>query len=607
MGGGPSSSAEGKAILNSAEVKHLVADLGLRAADARYFFNLFSDLDADKGGSISLDEFYQFFGIVDRTAFADRAFSVLDEDQSGELDYHEFLAGIWSLCSSSDGDLCNFLFSLFDEDGSHTLDDAEVESALRMLHNQDPLPDQVRVAFDDLVRCQRLNQKEKKKKSDSKKKKMKRKKEKTRGNGDNSDGNMLQLQDIDSDDDTDNENDDDATSDNPRGSIRSGDVDVDALRAITTTAADLDEVEVTLEDFIMFNGKHPILLEPAVALRDMLRRQIRGRKYWARLEKARAAAFGPTADLDEILFSKKRSKAAAEAEEREAQAKRRKDNIKKLKKIRKQRKEEAYQARVKDKWENAMPEETEHREAHKALERAREILEEAEEEGASKEECVRLRRRLQQAQIDMEEARDALYATWEKQMANEMAKCDKFVEQRVRKKLLTRKAKKRIAKDAKMMRWVFNLLPQVDKVFEGFNKISLKDCREKVIEEHILAAVKEERKNVKKKYKRIRKDEERFVRDEVLTDPWAEGPWDEEETDSEESEQESVFLGDEDWELHVSVDGCHFVSVDIRQWHEITGVVPPRILHAAGIHVQKQRRVGPMLPSLSASGEGGLL
>ena len=41
-----------------------------------------------EGGSISLDEFYKFTKI-ERTAFADRAFGILDEDQSGELDFHE--------------------------------------------------------------------------------------------------------------------------------------------------------------------------------------------------------------------------------------------------------------------------------------------------------------------------------------------------------------------------------------------------------------------------------------------------------------------------------------------------------------------------------------
>ena len=69
-------------------------------------------------GTISLKEFYAHFGI-EKTAFADRAFAVLDEDASGELDYHEFLAGVWSMCSSSKRDLVSFLFSLFDEDKSN--------------------------------------------------------------------------------------------------------------------------------------------------------------------------------------------------------------------------------------------------------------------------------------------------------------------------------------------------------------------------------------------------------------------------------------------------------------------------------------------------------
>ena len=248
---------------------------------------------------------------------------MLDEDNSGELDYHEFLAGIWSLCSSSDDDLCNFLFSLFDEDGSHTLDDAEVESALRMLHNTDPLPDNVREAFDDLVRCQRLHHKAKQKRSNAVR-------ERGRETGKNSTKNsMLQLEDIEDE------------------------IDPDGIAAETAEASsvDLSEVEITLKDFIEFNGKYPILLRPAIDLRNLLRRQVRGQKYWRRLQKARLEAFGPAADLDDILFSKKRAKAAAEAEERAARKKQRKENIKKLKEIKKRKKEEAYQARVKDKWE----------------------------------------------------------------------------------------------------------------------------------------------------------------------------------------------------------------------------------------------------------------
>jgi len=50
-------------------------------------------------------------------------------------------------------------------------------------------------------------------------------------------------------------------------------------------------------------------------------------------------------------------------------------------------------------------------------------------------------------------------------------------------------------------------------------------------------------------------------------------------------------MAEEDWVLHISVQGCHFQSCDIRTWHEICGTVPNRILHAAGIEL-KYTRVG---------------
>jgi serine/threonine-protein phosphatase 2B regulatory subunit len=103
MGGKPSSSVEGRKILRSEEVMNLVVDINLTQKEVKGFLNLFYRIDLDKGGTISLKEFYAHFGI-EKTAFADRAFAVLDEDASGELDYHEFLAGVWSMCSSSKRD-----------------------------------------------------------------------------------------------------------------------------------------------------------------------------------------------------------------------------------------------------------------------------------------------------------------------------------------------------------------------------------------------------------------------------------------------------------------------------------------------------------------------
>ena len=69
-------------------------------------------MDTDYGGTISLDEFHVFME-VERTPFSDRAFGILDEDGSGELDFHEFIAGLWLIGSANNHHLCRFGFDIF--------------------------------------------------------------------------------------------------------------------------------------------------------------------------------------------------------------------------------------------------------------------------------------------------------------------------------------------------------------------------------------------------------------------------------------------------------------------------------------------------------------
>lgn len=54
------------------------------------FFFLFVEIDVDCSGEIDLIEFYSFFGIQ-RTRFSDRVFGILDLDQSGALEFQEFI------------------------------------------------------------------------------------------------------------------------------------------------------------------------------------------------------------------------------------------------------------------------------------------------------------------------------------------------------------------------------------------------------------------------------------------------------------------------------------------------------------------------------------
>ena len=520
MGGKPSSSKEGKAILRSEEVLNLTVDIHLTKKEAKSFLNLFYTIDLDKGGTISLKEFYTHFGI-DKTAFADRAFAVLDEDASGELDYHEFLAGVWSMCSSSTRDLISFLFSLFDEDNSNALDDAELESSMRMLHNSDPLPSEIQDQFDEMIRQQREKE-------------------------------LLE----DPDDDP-------------------------------------DVIELDIEQFLGYCAQFPELIQPALDLRDTMRKRIKGKKYWIKLEQNRSVQFAGQ-DLDTILFSKKRAKAKAMKRLKLKKQQELEKKAEQLNAIRKRKKKETYEKSVQEKWNNATPEESEYRESCKAVARAREVWEEANADGASKEECVRLRRRLQQAEQDSEEAWQALEDRWAKEEEAEKKRRTTLVEKRINKKYLTTKEGKKIVKqDVKMMRWTFHLLPRVNDVFLGFDTITYKECKLKVIQEFLKVALKKEMKIIKRQYKNIRKGELKFVKKEVLKDPWEEGPWDEESSEEESSDHESVFMEEDDWVLHISVQGCFMQSVDCREWHEIMGTVPPRILNAAGISLEYRRKDEP--------------
>jgi len=85
-----------------------------------------------------------------------------------------------------------------------------------------------------------------------------------------------------------------------------------------------------------------------------------------------------------------------------------------------------------EKWEKATPEESEYREACKAVARAREVWEEAEKDGASKDECVRLRRRLGQAEQDREDALAAIEIQWNKQEDLEKKIRSKKIENAIR-------------------------------------------------------------------------------------------------------------------------------------------------------------------------------
>jgi hypothetical protein len=85
--------------------------LGISEADCGKLYGLFQTIDSDASGSIEILELLMFLD-VERTPFTKRIFSMFDDDNSGEIDFREFVLSIWNYCTlgkTSLGWLCDCL------------------------------------------------------------------------------------------------------------------------------------------------------------------------------------------------------------------------------------------------------------------------------------------------------------------------------------------------------------------------------------------------------------------------------------------------------------------------------------------------------------------
>lgn len=80
-------------------------------------FDIFHRMDNDHSTSVEVIEFLTFFDL-DRSAFALKAFSVMDFDGSGSINFFEFALSTWNYCTLTTKNLEVFAFDLYDSDGS---------------------------------------------------------------------------------------------------------------------------------------------------------------------------------------------------------------------------------------------------------------------------------------------------------------------------------------------------------------------------------------------------------------------------------------------------------------------------------------------------------
>lgn len=110
--------------------------LGLREPEVGKLLNVFKQIDRDSSGSVALTELLSFVG-WNETPFALRIFCMFDQDNSGVIDFREFVVSLWNYCTLSNANLDIFAFDLYDTDSSGELSIEEVDKMIREVYGSE--------------------------------------------------------------------------------------------------------------------------------------------------------------------------------------------------------------------------------------------------------------------------------------------------------------------------------------------------------------------------------------------------------------------------------------------------------------------------------------
>lgn len=115
------------------DLRPICRKLNMSLEEAERLLEKFQDIDRDSSGCISTDEFFAFIS-MEATPFARKLFSLIDQNDSGEIDFNEFLVGLWNVCTFDDESLLRFAFNMIDKDSSGYVDKDEVEQCVKDVH-----------------------------------------------------------------------------------------------------------------------------------------------------------------------------------------------------------------------------------------------------------------------------------------------------------------------------------------------------------------------------------------------------------------------------------------------------------------------------------------
>jgi serine/threonine-protein phosphatase 2B regulatory subunit len=100
--------------------------------DVRKVYKKFEKIDADKGGEVGIDEFFDAFHLTWST-FGERVFLIMEVSGDHKLSFSEFFVGLFNYCTCEHLGLVRFAFDMFDVDHSGSISRAEVRQLYRLV------------------------------------------------------------------------------------------------------------------------------------------------------------------------------------------------------------------------------------------------------------------------------------------------------------------------------------------------------------------------------------------------------------------------------------------------------------------------------------------
>ena len=116
-------------------LKPLFEALDINENCIQKLYNIFRICDASEDGLISDIEVMVLLG-MGNTPFMERVFRIFDTDNSGELDFKEFVLAVYNYCTLGKEFLPYFAFSLYDLDAEDSITIYETQQMLRDIYGK---------------------------------------------------------------------------------------------------------------------------------------------------------------------------------------------------------------------------------------------------------------------------------------------------------------------------------------------------------------------------------------------------------------------------------------------------------------------------------------